>query len=152
METKIENGQKVEGILEKSIDAEKRFQTAALNAKATTLKNYLAEKSKQRSNFISELKLELSKKDYTQVESNGSLTGNIHRAWMDVKSSLALNTDDAILEESMQSEKAALEEFEQVLDKEYLSLEMRNILSKQYSIIKNDLETIKSINDIQNYF
>jgi hypothetical protein len=54
-----------------------------------------------------------------------------------------------MLEESIRGEKAALKEFEEVLDAEYLSLEMRNLLSKQYSIIKNDLETIKSLEDLQ---
>lgn len=152
METRIENGQKVEGILEKSIDAEKGFKTAAENAKVITLKNYFAEKSRQRSSFITELKLELSKINQTEVSSNGSLTGNLHRAWMDIKSTLDVDDDQAILEESIRGEKAALEEFEQVLETKYLTLEMRNILSKQYSIIRNDLETIKTLDDIQKYF
>ena len=71
---------------------------------------------------------------------------------MEIKSTLSVDNDEAMLEESIRGEKAALKEFEQVLETEYLSLEMRNILSKQYSIIKNDLETIKTLDDIQKYF
>ena len=152
METRIENGQKVEGILEKSIDAEKGFETAAENSKSISLKNYFLEKSRQRGSFIAELKIELYKRDFTAAESSGSLTGDVHRVWMDIKSALTGDNDEAMLEESIRGEKIAFKEFEQVLETEYLSLEMRNLLSKQYSIIKNDLETIKTIEDIQKYF
>ena len=152
METRIENGQKVEGILEKSIDAEKGFETAAQNSKSISLKNYFLEKSRQRGSFIAELKIELYKRDFTEAHSSGSLTGDMHRVWMDIKSALTGDNDEAMLEESIRGEKIAFKEFEQVLETEYLSLEMRNLLSKQYSIIKNDLETIKTIEDIQKYF
>lgn len=152
MDTRNENGQKVEGILEKSIDAEKGYETASKNAKVVSLKNYFTEKSRQRGNFINDLKRELSKNNSAEVESNGSITGDLHRAWMEIKSTLSVDNDEAMLEESIRGEKAALKEFEQVLETEYLSLEMRNILSKQYSIIKNDLETIKTLDDIQKYF
>lgn len=152
MKTRIENGRKVEGILEKSIDAKKGFETASENAKVVSLKNYFTEKSRQRGNFITELKRELSKNNSAEVESNGSITGDIQRAWMDIKSTLAVDNDESMLEESIRVEKMTIEEFEQVLDTEYLSLEMRNILSKQYSIIKNDLETIKTLEDIQKCF
>jgi len=149
METGIKNGPKVEGILEKLIDAEKGFQSASENAKGANLKRYFADKSRQRGSFVAELELELSKLPQTEVTSNGSITADLHRSWMDLKATLSVDNDEAMLEESIRGEKAAFKEFEEVLDAEYLSLEMRNLLSKQYSIIKNDLETIKSLEDLQ---
>jgi uncharacterized protein (TIGR02284 family) len=113
------------------------------------LKHYFADKSRQRGSFVAELELELSQLPETEVTSNGSITADFHRSWMDLKATLSVDNDEAMLEESIRGEKAALKEFEEVLDAEYLSLEMRNLLSKQYSIIKNDLETIKSLEDLQ---
>jgi uncharacterized protein (TIGR02284 family) len=149
MESKTKNGPMVDGILEKLIDAEKGFQTASENAKGANLKHYFADKSRQRGSFVAELELELSQLPETEVTSNGSITADFHRSWMDLKATLSVDNDEAMLEESIRGEKAALKEFEEVLDAEYLSLEMRNLLSKQYSIIKNDLETIKSLEDLQ---
>jgi len=152
METNVEMGQKVKGILEKTIDAIKGFDTASENAKEISLKNYFSKKSLQRKLFSDELKLEISVNHQENVDVSGSLTGDLHRVWMDIKSFMATDNDLAMLEESIRGEKAALEEFGEVLSKEYLTLNLRNILSKQEVIIQTDLQTIKNMDDIKELY
>lgn len=149
---KSENTQKVICILEKSIDAEKGFRTAFENATDKSLKIYFFEKSQQRVNFVRELEFELAKIDETADETSGSITGDLHRTWMDVKFFMSADGDHAMLEEALRGENAAKEDFEKVLDEKYLKLELRNILSKQYEIIQQDIEMIKSLEDVQNNF
>jgi uncharacterized protein (TIGR02284 family) len=152
IEMKTEIAEKVASILEKSIDAEKGFKTAFENAIERSLKNYFFEKAKQRSSFINELELEISRTTGTTGDISGSITGDLHRTWMDFKSLVSSNNDEAMLEEAIRGEKAAKEEFENILDEEYLTLEIRNILSKQLEIIKHDLESITTLADIQTNF
>jgi uncharacterized protein (TIGR02284 family) len=152
MEMKTENTEKAVSILEKSIDAEKGFKTAFENASDRSLKNYFFEKAKQRATFINELENELKKYNENSSETSGSFTGDLHRAWMDIKSLVSSNQDEALLQESIRGEKAAKDEFEKVLDEEYLWLELRNILRKQYMIIKHDFETIKTLENVHTHF
>lgn len=151
-ELKTENSKKIGSILEKSIDAEKGFKTAFRNATDRSLKIYFFEKSKQIASFIQELELEISKTNETIGDISGSSAGNIHRTWMDLKSFLSTNNDEAMLEEAIRGEKAANEEFENVLSEKHLTLEIRNILRKQLELIKHDLKTIKTIEEIQIHF
>ena len=71
-------------LLEKTYDAEKGFKKAAENVENPALKNYFQTKAQQRYDFGHELKSEI--KSYGQdVDKGGSLIGDAHRAWMDVK-------------------------------------------------------------------
>ncbi|MGV9004309.1 PA2169 family four-helix-bundle protein [Flavobacterium sp.] len=152
METKIENSQKVLGIFEKSIDAEKGFKSAANYATRPHLRNYFLQKSAQRGKFIEELRMELLKNDNSLIDTSGSIIRDLQRTWFDVKAFFSSNNEDAILEESMKSEKEALAKFDEVLDEEYLNLHLRDILSKQFDIIKSDFETFTSLEAIEEVF
>lgn len=140
-------GNKLNTLLEKSYDAEKGYHKASENAKSPALKAYFEKKSKERNQFGHALKSEI--RTYGQeVEKGGSTAGTMHRAWMDVKSFFTDNNDESMLEAAITGEKAAVEDYNDVLKETSLPPTTLTLLRKQLSAIKNDLSTIKRLEDL----
>ncbi|WP_066219885.1 ferritin-like domain-containing protein [Formosa haliotis] len=141
-------GNKLNALLEKTYDAEKGFAKAAEHVDETPLKNYFKRKSQERLTFGHELKRELSA--YGQeIDKGGSFTGQAHRTWMDIKSAFTTNNEDAMLEEAIRGEKAAVEEYQDVLSETDLPLSTKTILESQKYTIESGLNKIKSLEDIR---
>ncbi|WP_430411730.1 ferritin-like domain-containing protein [Kordia sp.] len=145
-----ELGSKLNNLLEKNYDAEKGYKKAAENAKSENLKRFFERKSAERYNFGHEIKENL-KTINQEPDKGGSVAGAAHRTWMDVKSWFTSETDEAMLEAAITGEKAALEEYNEVLSVEnepHIPAAMMGVLGKQRTVIKSELETIKRLEDI----
>ena len=145
-----ELGDKLNSILEKNYDAEKGYKKAAENAKSASLKRFFERKATERYNFGHEIKAEL-KGINQEPEKGGSVTGAAHRTWMDVKSWFSSDNDEAMLEAAITGEKAALEEYNEVLSSKnepHIPAEMMGVLGKQRMVIQSELETIKRLEDL----
>lgn len=134
-------------ILEKNRDAEKGFTKAAKNAKNPSLKTYFQNKSQNRADFNTRLLREI-RATYSQFEVEGSFTGTIHRAWMDVKALFSADDDERMLEESIRGDKAALEEYNDVLDYKNLPVGLRHLLNEQRETIKSDISKNTRLEDL----
>jgi len=64
-------------------------------------------------------------------EDRGSATGAMHRGWMNLKAAITGNDDEAIIAECLRGENAAVERYEDALQKE-LPSEIRQLVDKQY--------------------
>lgn len=148
MYTKNELLDELEEILEKNIDAERGYSKAAEKAENPAVKRYFENKSRERREFNSDLKTQI-KAAYSDFDEDGSFTGSIHRTWMDLKSIFSANDDEAMLEESIRGDKAAVEEYDDVLEEESLPVGLRNLLLNQRTKIKTDLERNKTLEDLQ---
>lgn len=137
----------LEEILEKNIDAERGYSKAADKAESPTLKRYFENKSRERRDFNRDLKTQI-KAAYSDFDENGSFTGSIHRTWMDLKAIFSADDDESMLKESVRGDKAAIKEYDDVLEDENLSLGLRNLLLNQRTKIKTDLERNKSLADL----
>ena len=143
-----EVGKKLNDLLEKTYDAEKGFKKAAENVDHAALKNYFNNKAQERYNFGHELKSEI--KAFNQdVDKGGSLAGQAHRAWMDVKSLFSSDDEESMLEEAIRGEKAAIDEYQDVLNETSLPSSTKSILTSQKSTIENGLSNIKSLEDLR---
>lgn len=140
-------GDKLNDILEKTYDAEKGFKKAANNTENTALKTYFENKAKQRYDFGHELKSEITAFGQ-KVEKGDSLTGKAHRAWMDVKAMFTSDDAESMLEEAIRGEKAAVEEYDEVLKETSLPLSTSSILKSQKVAIENGLSNIKTLEDL----
>ena len=141
-------GNKLNALLEKTYDAEKGFAKAAENVNETPLKNYFNRKSQERLTFGHELKQELAA--YGQnIDKGGSITGQAHRTWMDIKSAFSASDENAMLEEAIRGEKASVEEYQDVLNETDLPLSTKTILESQKYTIESGLEKIKTVEDIR---
>ena len=138
----------LEEMLEKNRDAEKGYAKAAENAKSHGLQSYFRRKSDERRDFNNQLRKMLVA-SYDEIDENGSFTGSIHRAWMDVKSFFSGNEDEAMLEEAIRGDKAAVKEYEEVLEDNVLPVAIDTLIRDQKAKIQSDLNTIKSLEDLE---
>ena len=137
----------LQSIIEKNYDAEKGYKKAMLDAKNPALKGFLQQQAAQRSRFATTIDNELRQLG-EQPKDSGSLTGTLHRAWIDIKSSLAGNDDEAVLEEVIRGEKASVEEYQDVLDKHMLDPKISGVLNSQLQDIQSTLNRVKRLEDI----
>lgn len=143
-----EVGEKLNGILEKTYDAEKGFKKAAENIENKALKKYFSSKAQERYSFGKELKTEI--RAFNQdVDKGGSLAGSAHRSWMDIKALFSLDDEESMLEEAIRGEKTAVKEYEAVLNEISLPTSTKSILEVQKNKIENGLYNIKSLEDIR---
>ena len=82
------------------------------------------------------------------MDTEGSFTGSIHRAWMDTKSFFSGNNDAAMLEEAIRGDRAALEEYEELLGVQHLPIMLDQIIQNHAIKIRTDLEQIKTLEDL----
>lgn len=140
--TKEEMGEKLNELLEKSYDAEKGYKKAAEKVKNDRLKDFFRQKALEREMFIKELREEIT--GYGQVpEEGGSTTGAMHRTWMDMKTALSGENEEAVLEESLKAEKAALDDYEEITKETDLPPTLSSKLNRQKKHIQNSINNVK---------
>ncbi|SNR13911.1 ferritin-like domain-containing protein [Tenacibaculum jejuense] len=137
------------GLLMKNYDAEKGYQTAAENVNSDVLTSLFERKAEERKKFGNELKKEI--RMFGQMpQDNGSNLGTIHRAWMDTKAFFSLDNDKSILEEAIRGEKAAINEYNEVIDsKEHLPETTAKMLRSHRNTILDDTILIKKLEEIK---
>ena len=140
--------EELEEILEKNTDAQKGYSKAADKTKHKGLSSYFKRKALERMNFNSELRREI-KASYSDFDEDGSFSGTIHRAWMDVKSLFSANDAESMLEESIRGDKAAIEEYNDVLEEKRISSSLMNLLMRQRDKIQADISKNKTLEDLQ---
>ncbi|MDV7139543.1 PA2169 family four-helix-bundle protein [Maribacter sp. TH_r10] len=139
--------EKLNDLLEKLNDAEKGYKKAAENTNHPLLKPYFQKRSKERHDFGLTLKSEIEQFG-EDAENSGSITGAIHRAWMDTKAFFSTDDAEAMLEESIRGEKAAVSDYKEVLEDTSLPPTTAILLRKQLSQIIFDLNNIKTLEDL----
>jgi len=143
-----EVGNKLNGLLEKTYDAEKGFKNASDNIENKALKSYFTLKAKERYDFGHELKTEL--KSFNQeIDKGGSLAGDVHRAWMDIKAMFSSDDEESMLEEAIRGEKAAIDEYDDVINETSLPMSTKSVLTSQKNKIQNGLHNIKTLEDLK---
>ncbi|WP_289022608.1 PA2169 family four-helix-bundle protein [uncultured Salegentibacter sp.] len=131
-------------LLKKNKDAEKGYQYAAENAQDPQLKAFFSERAQERYDFGHELETEI--RDFGENPERGSsLAGEAHRTWMNLKSSLSSNKDEAALEEAVRGEQVAADEYEEVLKNPEIPPTTANLLLKQKNGIVAALNKLKGI-------
>ena len=141
-------GEKLNELLEKNYDAEAGYKNAAEKVQNSALKNYLLSRAQDRYDFGHELKAEL--KTFGQEPEKGtSLAGDAHRLWMDLKTALSSDKDEAVLEECIRGEKASVSEYEDALTNQQFPPKIQHTLSKQVDEVKATLHKVKSLEDLK---
>lgn len=136
---KIEN--KLQEVIEKNEDAVKGFEKAAENAKEVGTQSYFRRRASNRRTFIKTLRNATPALDLGDAKIEGSTKGAAHRTWMDVKAFFSGDNDEAMLEEAVRGDKAAIDEYNEVLAETYVPHRVKEIIREQKDEIQNDLET-----------
>lgn len=138
----------LQSIIEKNYDAEKGYKKALKEAKAPELKNFLKRQAVQRSHFATAIDKELHLLDETPRD-KGSIAGTLHRAWIDIRTSVTGNDDEAVLNEVLRGETASVKEYEELMKHNTLVPHASKVLKSQLKEIQGTLERVKSLKDIQ---
>jgi len=137
----------LEEILEKNRDAEKGYSKAAENAESPDLKSYFQRKSSERKDFNALLKSKMLTA-YDEIDDGGSFTGTIHRTWMDVKALFSGDDDEAMLEEAIKGDKAAVDEYEEILEEGNLPVDIAECIQNQKVKIQKDLADANKLENL----
>ncbi|WP_179008106.1 ferritin-like domain-containing protein [Winogradskyella forsetii] len=131
---KTEN--KLNDLIEKAYDAEKGFKTVAEHVDNPKLKSFFNEKARERSEHVNDLTTTLRKKGMDVNQNDGSISGSLHRAWIDTKAFFSVDDDESMLEEVRNGEKQAIDDYEDILNHCELNPTLRELLLKQKSEIQ----------------
>lgn len=134
-------------LLEKNYDAEKGFKKALEDSNHSNLKEFLKYQAVKRSRFATEIDKIIRDLDEKPKE-EGSATGSMHRAWIDVKNAFTGKDDDGILEECIRGDKASADEYEEKLKKNDFPANIETVLDKQLMDIKETLSKVKSLENL----
>ncbi|CAM3480800.1 ferritin-like domain-containing protein [Aequorivita lipolytica] len=145
-----EISEKINALIEKNNDAYKGFKKASENAESKHLRDYLIQQASERQAFAKKLtgSLMMYNPDF-DVDTTGSVTGSLHRTWIDGKAALSMDDDESILEECIRGDKASVEEYQEFLeDYPSTSTEVSNTIREQLHNIKSTLERVSRLEDL----
>jgi len=103
-------------LIEFSKDGEKGFATCADDVKRTDLKTYFQQRSRECASAAAELQQQVRSLG-GDPETSTSLTGDLHRGWVNLKSMVTGKDDEAVLNETERGEDHALKAYKEALEK-----------------------------------
>jgi len=136
-------------LIETNKDAEQGFRQAAEGVKNPSLQKLFLEYSRQRSQHAAELQVVVARIGQ-DPEKSGSVSGAMHRGWMNMKSAVTGKDDHAILAEAERGEDIAVKAYQDALGKE-LPTDLRSIVNQQYQTISQAHNKIRSLRDGSEY-
>ncbi|MGI4860892.1 MAG: PA2169 family four-helix-bundle protein [Janthinobacterium lividum] len=132
-------------LIETSKDGEQGFRKAAEDTKDVELKALFASRAQACATAVSALQAEVTRLG-EKPETSGSVTGALHRGWLQVKSTVTSQDDHAILSEVERGEDAAKKNYRVALDKE-LPADVRALVEKQYQGVLQNHNVIRDLRD-----
>lgn len=130
-------------IIVKNYDASKGYLKAAENLEHPSFEQIFKENALQRKEFAGKLQNEIRILG-GEPKNDSSLLGDAHRAWMDVKSAVASNKTQAVLEACSTGEEAAISEYDELL-KEQVPQNIKNMVTAQRNHINQSLQHLNSL-------
>ncbi|HEY2021785.1 PA2169 family four-helix-bundle protein, partial [Paraburkholderia sp.] len=132
-------------LVETSKDGEKGFLKAAEDAHDEQLKAMFRSNAEDCARGARELQ------DAVQAmggkpETGGSMSGALHRGWVDVKSAVTDRSDHAILVECEKGEDVAKKRYHDALEKE-LPADVRAIVERQYQGVLKTHDQVRDLRD-----
>ena len=141
--TDLING--LNGLIETCRDGQEGFKQAAEGIADATVKREFYRYSQQRATFVGDLQ-DLVRTLGGDPENNGSLSGSLHRGWMNLKAAITGNDEAAIFNECERSEDVAKSEYQTVLEHE-LPAYIQQTVQAQYSDVIAVHDRVKSLRD-----
>ena len=130
-------------------DGQKGYADAMTDVEDTNLKETFKKYAVQRAGFITEIEDQMFKLDLKPDE-DSSITGTIHRAWIDLKSALTSKDNKAVLNECERGEDYAKKAYQTALKAQDLPANVKSVIEKQYQGVTEAHDKIKSLRDSSN--
>jgi uncharacterized protein (TIGR02284 family) len=136
-------------LIETSKDGEKGFQTSAEDIKNPQVKAFFLSRSTEIATAVRELQTEVRALG-GDPETSSSVSGTLHRAWVDLKSTLTGKDDVAILNEVERGEDVALKAYKEALEKAREKAVPSNVVTliqKQLTGVQANHDKVKALRD-----
>jgi uncharacterized protein (TIGR02284 family) len=130
-------------LIETSKDGEQGFRTCAEGVKTAQLKAVFIEAAQR----CAEGAVELQNKIRTlggEPKKSGSVTGSVHRGWVNLKSTITGMDEAAVLAECERGEDAAKRAYEAALKKD-LPPDVKSIVERQYQGVKQNHDRVRDL-------
>ena len=127
-------------------DGQKGYADAMTDVEDSSLKDTFKKYAAQRSEYITEIEDQMFKLNLKPDES-GSVTGTVHRAWIDLKAALTSKDNKAVLNECERGEDYAVKSYQTALKASDLPGNLKSVIEKQYQGVQEAHNTIRSLRD-----
>ncbi|MGI9107893.1 MAG: PA2169 family four-helix-bundle protein [Pyrinomonadaceae bacterium] len=131
-------------LIETCKDGQNGFQTAAEGTTRSDLKSLFGEYAMQRSQFAGELQAEVRRLG-GDPEQTGSVAATLHRGWINIKSAVTGEDDNAIIAECERGEDSAVSNYKDALNDQNLPADVRSIVERQSAQVKQAHDRIRSL-------
>lgn len=124
-------------------DGEQGFRTAAEGVKDPHLKSLFAQFSRERAEIVCELQDAVVRLG-GKPDQTGSVSGSLHRGWMNIRAVVSANDEAAIVTEAERGEDVAKQVFEEAL-REDLPPEVKTVVERAYAKVKAAHDRVREI-------
>ena len=131
------------------VDSRKGYTEASERAEDPRTKELLASFSRERGPLEAEVDALLKQLEPEATHRDGgTLKGDLHRAWMDLRDSLTKSENANVLSECERGEGFLLMRYDEVLEQQDLNPAVRTLSERQRSIVQANLGRIKTLREV----
>ena len=130
-------------LIETSRDGEEGFRTCADAVKSIQLKETFRQAASRCAQAVSELQAKVRSLG-GDPERRGSVSGSLHRAWVDLKSRITGMDETAVLAECERGEEVAQRTYQDALSKD-LPADVRSMVERQYHGVIQHQERVRQL-------
>jgi uncharacterized protein (TIGR02284 family) len=131
-------------LLRINLDASSGYAYAAEKIENDNFRNFLKSYAERRKRYAEELKKEIVLQG-VKAQSDTSLLGEVHQAFMKIRESVSIDHDTALLDECVRGEGEAITQYEKVLKTDRLSTELRQLITTQFDKIRAARSTMEEL-------
>lgn len=131
-------------LLKTNRDAKKGFAEAAEHAADPQLAQLLREKSVQRAEFEETARQRIVDLGAEPFE-HSTLGAALHRAWLNVRDTVAGKGDYAVVSECERGEEMAVQKYTDVLSEMEMPADLRALIQKQFAVVKNSQQELADL-------
>jgi uncharacterized protein (TIGR02284 family) len=129
-------------------DGQKGYADAMTDVEDAQLKETFKKYAVQRAGYITEIEDQMFKLDlHPKTDEGSSITGTVHRAWIDLKAALTSKDNKAVLNECERGEDYAKKAYQTALKVQDLPSALKSVIEKQYQGVQEAYDNIKAMRD-----
>ncbi|MFF7706669.1 PA2169 family four-helix-bundle protein [Pseudomonas sp. NPDC007930] len=141
-----ENIKELNDLIETSKDGEAGFKDLAEHTKHEPLRSVFLKRASETGAAASELQA-LVVTLGGKPETSTSVSGDLHRRWIDLKAAITGKDDAALLNEAERGEDVAKKSYSKALENQHLTPDVRAVIQKQYDGVLRNHDQIKALRD-----
>ncbi|MES2831974.1 MAG: PA2169 family four-helix-bundle protein [Pseudomonadota bacterium] len=130
-------------LVETTRDGEEGFRTSAEHATDPSLKSLLSNRAAGCASAVNELE-QIVRAHGGEPDQTGSISGTLHRRWVDIKSTIMGQDDTAILNEVERGEDVAVASYKKALSQN-LPSDVQALVERQYQGVLKNHDQIKQL-------